>query len=113
MTEQLPDLDRPARRAAARLARRDHRRRGRHRRGQVPAGRRRRGDDRLGLLRHGPGYARVLVDELSDWMARKGFRTVAELRGLLSVPAGGDEAGYERAGYVTALQAANSHAGPW
>jgi dihydroorotate dehydrogenase (fumarate) len=65
------------------------------------------------LLRPGPGYARVLVDELSDWMARKGFRTVAELRGLLSVPAGGDETGYERAGYVTALQAANSHAGPW
>jgi hypothetical protein len=35
------------------------------------------------------------------------------LRGLLSVPAGTDEAGYERAGYVTALQSANSHDGPW
>ena len=65
------------------------------------------------LLRHGPGYAGVLVDELSRWMARKGFGTVGELRGLLSVPAGGDEAGYERAGYVTALQAANRHDGPW
>jgi dihydroorotate dehydrogenase (fumarate) len=65
------------------------------------------------LLRHGPGYAGVLVDELSGWMARKGFGTVAELRGLLSVPAGADEAGYERAGYVTALRAANSHVGPW
>src|SRR6516225_6618203 len=43
------------------------------------------------LLRHGPGYAGVLVDELSGWMARKGFRTVGELRGLLSVPAGADE----------------------
>jgi len=65
------------------------------------------------LLRHGPGYAGVLVDELSGWMARKGFRTIGELRGLLSVPAGADEAGYERAGYVTALRAANSHVGPW
>ena len=65
------------------------------------------------LLRHGPGYAGVLVDELSGWMARKGFRTVGELRGLLSVPAGADEARYERAGYVTALRAANSHTGPW
>jgi dihydroorotate dehydrogenase (fumarate) len=65
------------------------------------------------LLRHGPGYAGVLVDELSGWMARKGFRAVGELRGLLSVPAGDDEAGYERAGYVTALQAANRHEGPW
>ena len=65
------------------------------------------------LLRHGPGYAGVLVDELSGWMARKGFRTVGEVRGRLSVPAGADEAGYERAGYVTALRAANSHVGPW
>ena len=44
------------------------------------------------LLRHGPGYAGVLVDELSGWMARKGFRTVGEVRGLLSVPAWADEA---------------------
>jgi dihydroorotate dehydrogenase (fumarate) len=65
------------------------------------------------LLRHGPGYASVLLDELSGWMARKGFRTVGEVRGLLSVPAFADEAGYERAGYVTALQAANRHDGPW
>ena len=65
------------------------------------------------LLRHGPGYAGVLVDELSGWMARKGFRTIGELRGLLSVPAGGDEAGYARASYVTALQEANRHVGPW
>jgi dihydroorotate dehydrogenase (fumarate) len=65
------------------------------------------------LLRHGPGYAGVLLEELSAWMARKGFRTVDEVRGLLAVPAGTDEAGYERAGYVTALQAANRHVGPW
>jgi dihydroorotate dehydrogenase (fumarate) len=65
------------------------------------------------LLRHGPSYAGVLLDELSGWMARKGFRTIGEARGLLSVPARTDEAGYERASYVTALQAANSHDGPW
>jgi dihydroorotate dehydrogenase (fumarate) len=65
------------------------------------------------LLRHGPGYASVVLDELSRWMARKGFRSVGELRGLLSVPAGTDEAAYERAGYVTALDAANRSYGPW
>lgn len=65
------------------------------------------------LLRHGPGYASVVLDELSGWMARKGFRSVGELRGLLSVPAGTDEAAYERAGYVTALDAANRGYGPW
>jgi len=65
------------------------------------------------LLRHGPGYAAMLLEELSQWMARKGFRDVADLRGLLSVPADTDEAAYERAGYVTALEAANRGYGPW
>jgi dihydroorotate dehydrogenase (fumarate) len=65
------------------------------------------------LLRHSPAYAGVLLDELSDWMKRKSFGSVAEFRGMLSVPAGTDEAAYERAGYVTALQAANTYTGPW
>jgi dihydroorotate dehydrogenase (fumarate) len=65
------------------------------------------------LLRHGPAYAGVLLDELSDWMKLKGFGTVAEFRGMLSVPAGTDQAAYERAGYVTALEAANTYSGPW
>jgi dihydroorotate dehydrogenase (fumarate) len=65
------------------------------------------------LLRHGPGYAGVLLDELSAWMTRKGFRSVAEVRGLLAVPDGTDQAAYERAGYVTALDAANKGYVPW
>jgi len=65
------------------------------------------------LLRHGPGYASVLLGELSAWMARKGFGSVAEVRGLLAVPDGTDQAAYERAGYVTALEAANKGYGPW
>lgn len=65
------------------------------------------------LLRHGPSYAENLLDELSGWMLRRSLRDIAEVRGLLSVPPWDDEAGYERAGYVTALQAANSHDGPW
>jgi dihydroorotate dehydrogenase (fumarate) len=66
------------------------------------------------LLRHGPEYATVLLDELVDWMKRKEFATVDELRGLLAVPPGTNEAVYERAGYVGALREANSGAyGPW
>jgi dihydroorotate dehydrogenase (fumarate) len=65
------------------------------------------------LLRHGPGYAGVLLDGLTEWMERKGFASVADLRGLLSVPAGPDGAGFERAGYVAALEAANAHYGTW
>ena len=66
------------------------------------------------LLRYGPEHATVMLDELTEWMARKGFTTVDELRGLLAVPAGTDEAVYERASYVGALREANSSAyGPW
>src|SRR5450755_1920782 len=59
------------------------------------------------LLRHGPEHATVLLDGLSAWMARKGFATVDELRGMLSVPPDADAAAYQRAGYVTGLRAAN------
>ncbi len=66
------------------------------------------------LLRYGPEYASVLLDGLSDWMRRKGFATVDELRGLLAVPSGTDQTTHERAGYVSALRDANTKVdGPW
>jgi dihydroorotate dehydrogenase (fumarate) len=66
------------------------------------------------LLRHGPEHATVLIDGLEEWMARKGFAAVDELRGMLAVPPGTDEAVYEREGYVGALREANSGTyGPW
>lgn len=66
------------------------------------------------LLRRGPEYATTLLDGLSTWMERKGFEAVDELRGMLSVPSDADEAAYERAGYVSALRAANARAsGRW
>jgi len=63
------------------------------------------------LIRHGPEHAAVLLDGLSDWMARKGYASVGDLRGLLAVPAETDQAAYERAGYVRALRGANG--APW
>jgi dihydroorotate dehydrogenase (fumarate) len=66
------------------------------------------------LLRHGPEYATVLLDGLGDWMRRKRFDSVRELRGLLAVPADADETIYERAGYVSAVRDANESSwGPW
>jgi dihydroorotate dehydrogenase (fumarate) len=59
------------------------------------------------LLRHGPEHATVLLDGLSTWMSRKGFSSLGELRGMLAVPSGADRAEYERAGYVSAVRAAN------
>jgi dihydroorotate dehydrogenase (fumarate) len=66
------------------------------------------------LLRHGVQHASALLDGLSGWMTRKGFDTIGDFRGMLAVPAGADEAAYERASYVTALRAANAGAyNPW
>jgi dihydroorotate dehydrogenase (fumarate) len=66
------------------------------------------------LLRHGPEHATVLLDGLSDWMEGKGFTAIDQLRGMLAVPTGTDQAAYERAGYVGALREANSgFYGPW
>jgi dihydroorotate dehydrogenase (fumarate) len=65
------------------------------------------------LIRHGPGHAAVLLDGLSEWMTRKGYPSVAGVRGMLALPEGTDEVAYERAGYVSAMRAANSSRGPW
>jgi dihydroorotate dehydrogenase (fumarate) len=66
------------------------------------------------LLRHGPEHATVLLDGLSEWMARKGFAGVDEVRGLVSTPPNAHEETAERLGYVSAMRAANSGAyGPW
>ena len=77
--------------------------------------RRRRRHDRIGAPRHGAEHATVLLDGLADWMTRKGFATVDELRGVLAVPRGMDETAYERAGYVDALREGRTRRtfGPW
>ena len=65
------------------------------------------------LIRRGPEHAAVLLDGLSEWMVRKGYHSVAGLRGMLAMPEGADETGFERAGYVSAMRAANAGQGPW
>jgi dihydroorotate dehydrogenase (fumarate) len=65
------------------------------------------------LLRYGPHYAAAMIEGLSSWMQRKGFHAIDELRGMLSVPIGRDEAEYERASYVNAVRAANAGAFDW
>jgi dihydroorotate dehydrogenase (fumarate) len=65
------------------------------------------------LLRHGPGHATALLDGLVDWIGRKGFGSVAELRGLRAVPGGVEPTGYERSGYVSVLETAKRTYTPW
>lgn len=66
------------------------------------------------LIRYGPDYAAVLLDGLRDWMTRKGYTAIDEVRGLLAVPIGTDETARERRDYVGVLRRANSaEYGPW
>lgn len=66
------------------------------------------------LLRHGPGYAAVLVEGLCAWMERKGFDALFQLRGMLAVSSDTDAAVKERAMYAAAMRAANANTeGPW
>ena len=65
------------------------------------------------LLRHGPEHATALLDGLTAWMARKGFRALDDLRGKLALPADHGEAARERASYVDTLLAADRGGGPW
>lgn len=60
------------------------------------------------LLRHGPQHAGVLLDGLTEWMQRKGFQTVDEMRGLLATPTGTDPTDRERSNYVSAMRKANT-----
>ncbi len=59
------------------------------------------------LLRHGPDHATTMLDGLADWMRRKRFAAVGDVRGALAVPADADETVYERLGYVSAMLEAN------
>src|SRR5690606_27501093 len=60
------------------------------------------------LLRNGPEYAGNLVRGLEAWMDRKGFDSLAAVRGTLAVGMDVDEDRAERAGYVAALTKARS-----
>lgn len=60
------------------------------------------------LLRHGPEYAGVLLLGLCDWMNRKGFHALNEVRWLLAAPDAEGCETQERADYVWALRKANN-----
>src|SRR6516165_9069678 len=62
------------------------------------------------LLRHGPEYAGTLLQDLRNWMHRKGFQSLDDVRGLLAAPDATGWAAQERADYVSAVREANSGA---
>jgi dihydroorotate dehydrogenase (fumarate) len=64
------------------------------------------------LLRHRSDYAMVLLGGLTGWMARKGYTSLREARGLLA-SSGPGGAARERAGYVKSMRAADRGERPW
>jgi dihydroorotate dehydrogenase (fumarate) len=56
------------------------------------------------LMRHGPEHAGALLQGLTEWMAGKGYASLADVRGIMRVPAAADASAYERAGYVSMVR---------
>ncbi len=59
------------------------------------------------LVRHGAQHAGKLLEGLDAWLRRKEL-DLDKARGMLAVPKDVEPAGYERAGYVSALEKAKS-----
>ena len=55
------------------------------------------------LLRHGAGYAQVMLDQLRDWMEEHKFARVENLRGALPQAENGDPSAAARAQYIQTL----------
>ncbi len=58
------------------------------------------------LLRHGPGYIRTLLDELPKWLEQKGYRSIEQMKGILSRGNCPDPTAFERANYINLLATA-------
>jgi len=58
------------------------------------------------LLRHGPEHAAELIDGLQAWMERKGFQSLDQVRGRLSMAAATDPSAYGRSSYLTTIEQA-------
>ena len=56
------------------------------------------------LLAHGPGHVRTIGDGLAAWLDRKGFESVAQIKGSMSQRHVADPSAFERANYMKILQ---------
>jgi len=52
------------------------------------------------LLHHGPGRVAAMTDELREWMRKRRYSSIDEIRGRISREVSADPAAYERANYI-------------
>jgi dihydroorotate dehydrogenase (fumarate) len=60
------------------------------------------------LLRHGIDYLTTLLDGLKDWMERKDYVSVQQMKGAMSQQNVGDPTAFERANYIKILESYKS-----
>lgn len=56
------------------------------------------------LLQNGPDYLKVLLKDLENWLETKDYKSVDEIRGLLSQKNVADPMAFERANYIKILE---------
>jgi dihydroorotate dehydrogenase (fumarate) len=66
-----------------------------------------------GLLLHGPGRLREVLDGIRNWMEEREYASVAQLKGSLSQQHQRDPSVYARASYVRVLDSYTPPAGVW
>jgi dihydroorotate dehydrogenase (fumarate) len=55
------------------------------------------------LLQHGPGYLKVLLDDLKHWMEENQYESIRQMQGSLSLARCPDPAAFERGNYMRIL----------
>jgi len=60
------------------------------------------------LMKHGPQYLQVLLDELNDWLNGRGYASVDEVRGKMSRLNAINPDAFERVNYIKTLEHASS-----
>ncbi len=56
------------------------------------------------LLRHGPGYVSIMLAGMQEWMEKRGYESIHQMRGVLSQEKVVNPQAFERANYIKILQ---------
>ena len=60
------------------------------------------------LLRNGAGYLKTLVSDLSEWMERRDYESITQMKGSMSQQKVADPSAFERANYIKVLESYKS-----